>query len=284
MGQQECSPSNDRDGKARVMNEAETPESLRALEGLLRWYAAMGVDALVDEVAHDRFVTPQPAAPPRAAPTSVAAQHALAPSAPASADVLAREAQASAAAAQTLDDLAARLAALPGRGLPANLGRMVLAGGAPGARIMLIAGAPEEDDVRAGTVFAGERGVLLDAMLRAIGLDRSAVYLANLIPWRPPGARAPTPLELALCLPFARRHIALSAPALLVCLGERAVQPLLDRSEPLTKLRGRWLTYEGEASTLPTLATFSPDYLLLQPQQKRRAWADLQMLAAALAG
>ena len=121
-------------------------------------------------------------------------------------------------------------------------------------------------------------------MLRAIGLDRGTAYLANLMPWRPPGARPPTPLELALCLPFARRHVALAAPEILVCLGERAAQPLLDKTESLTRLRGRWLTFEGEARTVRALATFSPDYLLSQPLQKRRAWADLQMLAAALAG
>ena len=268
------------------MNEVETPESLRALEGLLRWYAAMGADALVDEVAHDRFVTPQPAPREGPSPRSMPPGRVEAPrgvAVPASADALAREAQASAAAARDLDDLAARLAALPGQGLPANLGRMVLAGGTPGARVMLVAGAPEEDDIRAGSAFAGERGALLDAMLRAIGLDRGSVYLANLIPWRPPGARAPTPLELSLCLPFARRHVALAAPEIVVCLGERAAQPLLGKSEPLSRLRGRWLTFEGEATTVPSLVTFSPDYLLLQPLQKRRAWADLQMIAAALA-
>ncbi len=264
----------------------ETSDAVRALEGLLRWYAAMGADAAVDEDPHDRFVlAPAPTDAPRAAPV-LAASPAL-PSrrddAPSSAEALVREAQASAAAASDLADLAARLAALPGNGLPANLGRMVLAGGTPGARLMLVAGAPEEDDIRQGAVFAGERGRLLDAMLRAIGLGRAAVYLANLMPWRPPGARAPTPLELSLCLPFARRHVALVAPDILVCLGERAAQPLLGRGDPLSRLRGRWLSYEGEATTIRALATFTPDYLLSQPLQKRRAWADLQMLAAALA-
>ena len=265
---------------------SETPETLRALEGLARWYVAMGVDAAVDEMPHDRFAAPSA---PRAAPARVAApaqppSQALRRDAPpASSEALVREAEASAAAAVDLADLAVRLAALAGNGLPANLGRMVLAGGTPGARVMLAAGAPEEDDIRQGAIFAGERGVLLDAMLRSIGLDRGGVYLANLMPWRPPGARPPTPLELSLCLPFARRHVALAAPEILVCLGERAAQPLLDKADPLTKLRGRWLTYEGEGSTVRALATFTPDYLLSQPLQKRRAWADLQMLAAALA-
>ena len=266
----------------------ETPETLRALDGLLRWYAAMGIDAAVDEAPHDRFVAPAPvpmSQSPAAAMPAPALSSSLVPrrdGAPVSADALVREAQASAAAARDLADLAGRFAALSGNGLPANLGRMVLAGGTPGARIMLVAGAPEEDDVRQGAVFAGERGVLLDAMLRAIGLDRGKVYIANLMPWRPPGARALTPLELSLCQPFARRHVTLAAPEVLVCLGERAAQPLLERREPLSRLRGRWLSYEGEGKTVRAMATFTPDYLMSQPLQKRRAWADLQMLAAAL--
>lgn len=270
---------------------SETPETLRALEGLARWYVAMGADAAIDETPHDRF-SASPPAPPAGAPARTVPTQAVPPASapavrrdgpPVAAETLVREAEASAAAAANLDDLAARLAALSGNGLPANLGRMVLAGGMPGSRVMLVAGAPEEDDIRQGAVFAGERGVLLDAMLRAIKLDRGSVYLANLMPWRPPGARPPTALELALCLPFARRHVALATPDILVCLGERAAQPLLGKADPLTRLRGRWLSYEGEARTVRALATFAPDYLLRQPLQKRRAWADLQMLAAALA-
>lgn len=269
------------------MSEAEPPETLRALESLLRWYEAMGADVPVDEAAHDRFLPPRredAAAPPR-----VAVPHPASAGAPRRLDVAAgpidatiEEAKVSAAAASDLDDLAARWAALPGCSLSASAARMVYAGGVCGARLMIIGGAPEADDERQGQAFAGQRGQLLDAMLRAVGLDRTRVYLANVIPWRPPGARAPTPLELALCLPFARRHIALADPQVILCLGERAAQPLLDSREPLSRLRGRWLTYEGDAKTVRALATFSPEYLLKQPLQKRRAWADLQMLAAAL--
>ena len=267
---------------------ADPPETIRALEGLLRWYAAMGVDAPVDEVPHDWFVTPQAAAP-RDPPSHPSRTIAAAPlgghhgdGAPSTAGALVREAQALAAGAADLTDLAARWAALPGCGLAASASRMVLSGGTPGAPLMILGGAPEADDERQGVAFAGDRGQLLDAMLRAIGLDRSNVYLANIIPWRPPGARAPSPLELALCLPFARRHIALAAPAALLCLGERAAQPLLDSRDPISRLRGRWLVYEGESTTIRTLVTFSLDYLLTQPLQKRRAWSDLQLLATAL--
>lgn len=264
-------------------------DTREALEGLLRWYEAMGVDAAIDEAPHDRFVA-QAVSPDRAeAPRGQARRTAPATGpvpatstdvASASADGLVREAEARAAAAANLDALRESFAAQPGLSL-ATSARMILAGGTPGARLMLVGAAPDSDDERQGEIFAGAAGRLLDAMLRAIGLDRSGVYLANLVPWRPPGNRPPTPLELSLCLPYTRRHIALAAPEIILCLGERAAQPLLGSRDPISKLRGRWLAYEGETSTVKLLATFSPAYLLSQPLQKRRAWTDLQMVMAA---
>ena len=283
------------------MKAEPADETSRALEGLLRWYAAMGVDAAVDEEPHDRFVAPAlaeasqtpeiaprgtapgAAAPDRDRPAAASPPAAPVAATPASADALIRQAEALAAGATDLDDLRARWATLPGCGL-ASTSRMIFAAGVPGSPLMLIGGAPDSDDERQGEVFRGAPGRLLDAMLRAIGLDRAGVYLTNVIPWRPPGNRAPTPLELALCLPFTRRHIALADPAVLLCLGERAAQPLLGSREPISRLRGRWMTHEGDAKTVRTLATLSPDYLLKQPLQKRRAWTDLQMLIAELAG
>ena len=259
----------------------ETP----ALESLLRWYAAMGVDAAVDEVPHDRFVAepaPLPTQAVRTAQTSLApSQPRAAEALPASADALVGEAEARAAEATDLDALRRSLETMPGCGL-ASAARMIFSGGTPGARLMLIGGAPDSDDERQGEAFAGPSGRLLDAMLRAIGLDRTGVYLANVVPWRPPGNRPPTALELSLCLPFARRHIALAGPRVILCLGERAAQPLLASREPISRLRGRWHRYEGNATTVKLMVSFSPTYLLSQPLQKRRAWADLQMLAAEL--
>jgi DNA polymerase len=279
-----------------TMSAEQTPDTSRALEGLLRWYAAMGVDAAVDEAPHDRFAASEPAEAPSAPRNAAGRSPAtaarplptarLAPStdgALTSAEDLVRQAEASAAGAADLDALRERWAALPGCGLGAT-SRMIFAAGTAGSPLMLIGAAPESDDERQGEAFAGAHGRLLDAMLRAIGLDRAGVYLTNVIPWRPPGNRVPTPLELALCLPFTRRHIALANPAVLLCLGERAAQPLLGSREPISRLRGRWLTHEGDTRTVRTLVTFSPDYLLKQPLQKRRAWADLQILEAELAG
>ena len=253
-------------------------ETSLALEGLLRWYAAMGVDAAMDEEPHDRLVAPAPA-PDQNRPEITSRRGAPVNAPPTSADALVRQAETLAAGAVDLNDLRERWATLPGCGL-SSTSSMIFATGVAGSPLMLIGGAPDSDDERQGEAFCGTRGRLLDAMLRAIGLDRAGVYLTNVIAWRPPGNRPPTPLELALCLPFTRRHIALADPSVLLCLGERAAQPLLGSREPISRLRGRWLSYEGDAKTVKTLATFSPDYLLKQPLQKRRAWSDLRMLVA----
>ena len=255
-------------------------ENALALDGLLRWYVAMGVDAAVDEASHDRFAAPpSPPAVPTSATTAAPGSRRAAIS---SAEALIAEAVALAAGAADLADLQARWAAVPGCTLAAS-SRMIPAHLPPGAALMLVGGAPGEDDERVGVIFAGKPGNLLDAMLRAIGLSRAQVALTHVVPWRPPGGRAPTSLELALCLPFCRRQIALTAPMVLFCLGERAAQPLLATRETVTRLRGRWFAHEGDAVTVKTLTTYAPDFLLKQPLQKRRAWSDLLMLDTELA-
>ena len=257
-----------------------------ALETLLRWYVAMGADAILCEVPQNRFAQPEPVR--QGDPRLVRPAPPLPVSLPGpgeglgTPDALIAQAKALAAECATLDDLKAHWASLPGCGLSSTAAHMIFSGGTPGARVMWIGGAPDSDDERHGEAFTGAKGRLLDAMLKAIGLDRREAYLANVIPWRPPGNRPPTALELGLCLPFARRHIALAAPDILICLGERAAQPLLGSRDPISRLRGRWLAFEGEATTVKTLVTFPPDYLLKQPLQKRRAWADLLMIAAEL--
>ena len=289
-------------------DDSSEEATLASLEYLLRWYAAMGVDAPVDESPHDRFAAvvdaePAPAhgfvgsaggrpAPERTGPNrseldGEPSRNDLRPrtrpsldATPKTADALVRQAEALAADAMTAEALIARWETLPGCGLAATASRMIVAGGRFGAPVLVAGGAPEADDERVGEAFAGAHGRLLDAMLRAIGLDRAQVYLINVVPWRPPGNRVPTPLELALCLPFARRLVALAEPRLILCLGERAAQPLLGSREPISRLRGRWMAFEGEAKTVKTLVTFAPGYLLKQPLQKRRTWIDLQMLKA----
>ncbi len=268
------------------MTSSDTPDRAEggALESLLHWYVAMGVDAAVDAEPHNRFgpleAEPAPEAPapsPREAPTPLARSGAEGP--PASAEALVRHAEAVAAGAATLDDLRRAWEGFEGCALAATASQMIFADGTPGAPLMIIGAAPGSDDERQGRAFAGPQGQLLDGMLRAIGLTRQTAYLTNVIPWRPPGNRPPTPLEAALCLPFTRRHITLAKPAFILCLGERAAQLLLEARDPLGKLRGRWHSYEGERTTVKLAVTFSPDYLLGQPLQKRRAWIDLMSVA-----
>jgi uracil-DNA glycosylase family 4 len=289
--------------------DMQDPLVAGALEGLLRWYVAMGADAAIDEEPHDRFAAPapQPARGPaltqdaqaeeaenRDTPSPEAPRQrtlnrdlpapAAAPrfeSTPA-ADALIAQAEELAARAGTLEELRHAWENFQGCGLAATASQMIFSGGTPGAPIMILGAAPGSDDERQGEAFAGAAGRLIDGMLAAIGLSRGTVYLANVIPWRPPGNRQPTPLEAALCLPFTRRHIALANPGVILCLGEKAAQLLLGTKEPLARLRGRWLTYEDGAAPVKIAITYSPDYLLSQPLQKKRAWADLLAFAKML--
>jgi len=149
---------------------------------------------------------------------------------------------------------------------------------------MLVGEAPGRDEDEQGLPFIGRSGKLLDRMLAAIGLDRSSVYIANVIPWRPPGNRTPTPQEIAICLPFIERHIALAAPDVLVCLGGPSAQTLLNQRDGILRLRGRWFDYDCNGRVIPALATLHPAYLLRQPAQKKLAWRDLRALQAKLRG
>jgi len=267
-----------------------TPLSAAAAAETLRWWIEAGVDLALDETAHDRFA--ESAAPaPRRAPAAIAAPAAPsmsyearpAPAAVAAPDEAARSARDSAAAAATLDELRAELERFAGCGLKATATQLVFADGAPGARVMFIGEAPGGDEDRIGRPFVGRAGQLLDRMLAAIGLDRTQVYIANVVPWRPPGNRTPTPQETAVCLPFVRRQIALAAPRLLVCLGGSATQTLLGVKDGITRARGVWREYQGDdGATIPALPMFHPAYLLRTPAAKRQAWADLRKLRQAI--
>jgi DNA polymerase len=141
---------------------------------------------------------------------------------------------------------------------------------------MLIGEAPGAQEDRQGKPFVGPSGQLLDRMLATIGLDRSKVYITNVIYWRPPGNRTPTAAEIATCQPFLERQIELLQPKLLVFVGGIAARALLGVTEGVTKLRGRPFTYEaGDGRSIPAIVMFHPAYLLRQPAQKRYSWRDL---------
>src|SRR6185503_18581473 len=187
---------------------------------LLDFYLEAGADALLGEEPVDRFaeVTPAPraaAAPKAPAQRPVVAAPALAPAAP---DAAAMEAREAAKSAATLHELRAILERFEGCALKATASRLVFADGNPQARLMLVGEAPGRDEDIEGLPFVGRSGKLLDRMLAAIGLDRSSVYIANVVPWRPPGNRTPTPQETQVCLPFITRQIELANPDVLVCL------------------------------------------------------------------
>jgi uracil-DNA glycosylase len=257
------------------------------LAGILRWYAGMGVDIAVDNAPHDRFAECRAdgclgaemrrlsAAPPETIEVSRRVMREPATALPAEAIAAARD---QAAAAQTLGDLREKLSRFEGCGLKATATRLVFGDGNPGADIMFIGEAPGVDEDREGVPFVGRAGQLLDKMLAAIGLDRRKVYIANVVPWRPPGNRTPTPLETAACLPFTRRQIELVDPKILVCLGAASAQTLLGGTDGIMRMRGRWFAYPVGNAEIRALAMLHPAYLLRQPAQKKLAWQDLRML------
>ena len=274
---------------------------------LLAFYRDAGVDALVSETPVDRMADEPVAEPPpararppaaRAANEGVAGgervreyfqeqlQEARRPD-PAAAlpppDVAAVAAREAAKSAATLDELRALLEGFTGCALRATATQLVFADGNPAARVMFVGEAPGYEEDMSGKPFVGRSGKLLDRMMAAIGLDRTTAYIANVVPWRPPGNRTPTPQETAICLPFIRRQIELANPDILVCLGGPSAQTLLGIRDGITRTRGRWFDYDTGTREIRAIATFHPAFLLRSPLQKRLAWRDFIAIKKALA-
>jgi DNA polymerase len=180
-----------------------------------------------------------------------------------------------AAGAATLDELRECMAGFEGCNLKFTAKNMVFADGNPQANVMFVGEAPGRDEDLEGKPFVGRSGQLLDRMLSAIGLDRSSAYISNVIPWRPPGNRAPTPQETEICRPFIERHIELVKPKVLVHLGGASAKTLLNTTEGILRLRGNWRNYSGAAGLeIAAMPTLHPAYLLRTPAHKRLAWRD----------
>jgi DNA polymerase len=237
---------------------------------------------------------PPPAAPPargHAAPPVTPSPRAVRPTPPSPAAPVpasgAPDATATqlAQAAQTFEELRAAVAAFDGCTLKKTATNLVFADGNPDARLMLIGEAPGADEDRIGRPFVGVSGQLLDRELAAIGYDRTNALITNVLFWRPPGNRTPTPAEIAACLPFVERMVEIVDPAVLVLVGGIAAKTMLARTEGIMKLRGRWLEYQTPrmARPVPTIATFHPAYLLRSAGQKRLAWQDMLAIKARLA-
>jgi uracil-DNA glycosylase len=273
-----------------------------AARDLLAFYVEAGVDAVLDEEPVDRFADPASPSPlmegslaegeraggpsVKQRPPSPTLPHKgggsgrLSPSLPPP-DAAAAEAREAARQAQSLEELRAMLEAFEGCGLKATATQLVFADGNPEARLMLVGEAPGRDEDLEGRPFVGRSGQLLDRMLAAIGLDRTSVYIANVVPWRPPGNRTPSPQETQVCLPFIQRQIELCDPEVLVCLGGPSAETLLGQ-KGITKIRGRWFDYGMGPRTIRAMPTFHPAFLLRSPLQKRFAWRDFLAVKKAL--
>ncbi|GLU28738.1 uracil-DNA glycosylase [Brucella sp. NBRC 12950] len=278
------------------------------MEGLLRFYAEAGVDMPLSDTPIDRFAEAQ-RQPVRSAPaqqenrsTSSAERpraqqqqprQAATPSptsrpVQAASDVpdnaqiaLAREAALQAA---TLDELREKLAAFDGCNLKFTAKNLCFADGDPSSDIMFVGEAPGRDEDMEGLPFVGKSGQLLNRMIEAIGLKREGVYIANTIPWRPPGNRTPTPVETELCRPFIERQIELAAPKVLVALGGPAGKALTGATEGILRLRGNWKVHRTPSGIeIPVMPTLHPAYLLRTPAQKRFAWRDFLAVKMKLA-
>jgi len=289
-----------------------SPSTPAEITELLAFYASAGVDDALEDAPINRFADVQPKqaerapapaaresrsqerpAPepgrdanktpkrPTAAPALDASKVPDAPArtAPATAAVpdeaqalLARQ---MAASASTLDELRQHMAAFDGCNLKFTAKNLVFADGNPEADLMLVGEAPGRDEDLEGLPFVGRSGRLLDRMLAAIGLDRTSVYIANVIPWRPPGNRTPTPHETEICRPFIERQIELVNPKVLLNLGGPSAKTLLNTSEGILRLRGNWRVHTTASGiAIPAMPTLHPAYLLRTPAHKKLAWRD----------
>src|SRR4030088_2506016 len=285
-----------------------TPDRPKAARDLLDFYMEAGADALLGEAPVDRFADQEPArspappasgAPARRPPLSYVSQKTRPsgegqtppgptpaapprppppPPAPPPPDARHRPSQAA-----SLDELRRILESFEGCELKRHAKQLVFADGNPEARLMFVGEAPGREEDIEGLPFVGRSGKLLDLMIKAIGLDRTTSYIANIIPWRPPGNRTPTPQESQICLPFILRQIELVDPDVLVCLGGPSSQTLLGFTDGIMKTRGRWLTFNTGTRDIRAIATLHPAYLLRQPLHKRLAWRDFLAIRKALA-
>lgn len=273
----------------------------------LDFHAEAGVDVALDEQPHNRFGEADAPEPPQARPLQARsaprrAPAAVSPPSPppqdgpkapratygraaaAEPEAAAGDARAMARNAASLEELEAILAGFESCPLRFTAKNLVFGDGNPQARVMFLGEAPGADEDRIGKPFMGRSGQLLDKMMGAIGLDRTSAYIANVVPWRPPGNRNPTPQEVAMCKPFVERQIELVDPELIVCLGAPATQTLTGTKDGILKTRGRFFPYPLPGREARVLATLHPAFLLRQPLQKRLAWRDFRSLRAVLDG
>ena len=248
--------------------------------GTLNWLVEAGADEAIGETPVNRLVSKAPEPAPMAKPVPAAKPAPMPASITGTGDGIS-DAQGLAAAAGSLAELKAALESFEGCALKRTASNTVFADGTPAGRVMFIGEAPGRDEDRIGKPFVGRAGQLLDKMLASIGLDRNVnAYITNVINWRPPDNRDPSPEEAAMCLPFLRRHIELANPGVIILLGAVAARHVMGLTEGIMKSRGRWMEYRVGEQMVPIMPTLHPAYLLRQPAHKKLAWRDLQALAA----
>jgi DNA polymerase len=281
------------------MNPSVQREDLAAL---LRWYVDQGIDEAIGEEAVDRFALPAPvpvltpaltpALAPVPAPVPLQAPTPLRPAPPArqtpsvrgpvpiESPQLVEDARALARRCASIAELELAVRAFEGCALKRTAKNTVFADGVAGAPVMIVGEAPGADEDRMGKPFVGASGQLLDRMFEAIGMSRERdLYITNILFWRPPGNRTPTLAEQAVCMAFTRRHIELARPRVLVLAGGTAAKSVLDTTDGIMRLRGKWTSLSlDDGSAVPTLPTFHPAYLLRTPASKRQSWSDLLAL------
>ncbi|GIQ74452.1 uracil-DNA glycosylase [Bradyrhizobium sp. RD5-C2] len=266
------------------------PDPTPTLQQLLAFYLEAGVDCALGDEPINRLDEPEPVPAPAAPRPSVALNPLRPPPMPAvprseitiAPDAAIASAREAARTAPTLEALRTLMETFDGCALKHTATRLVFADGNPQARVMFVGEAPGRDEDIEGLPFVGRSGKLLDRMIAAIALDRSKAYIANVIPWRPPGNRTPTPQETQVCLPFIQRHIELVNPDVLVTLGNPSTQALLGTREGIMRTRGKWIDYDTGTRTIRAVATFHPAYLLRSPSYKRLSWQDLRAIAKVL--
>ena len=291
------------------------------LAALLGWYRDMGADEALGQAPIDwlergdaapghqfrlRAATPMPAAPaplgpaphqrqpspaarapdlpPRATPPATALGGAQRPFTAVLPDAAIMGARGAARAARSLQDLKSTLADFDGCSLKATAKNLCFYRGATKSALMLIGEAPGRDEDLAGKPFVGRAGQLLDKMLAAIGLQEEDVHITNIVYWRPPGNRTPTPQEAQVCRPFLERQIELVAPKVIALLGGAAAKHLLDVTDGIMRIRGKRRALLVGTHNAQAMATLHPAYLLRTPAAKRLAWRDLLAIKALLEG
>lgn len=273
-----------------------TPAEAQPVRDLLTFYVESGVDVALDDAPANRFADPavatlsaeavptQAVARPRLEPRPAEPKAAPAAPPPPLPEEAITAARAAAKQAPSLEALREIMSAFEGCALRTTAKQLVFGDGNPQASLMFVGEAPGSEEDQTGVPFVGRSGRLLDKMLAAIGIARSEVYIANIVPWRPPGNRDPSIHESQICLPFIQRQIELVDPQVLVCLGKPSMATLLGVTDGIRRARGRWLTYKTETRDIRAIPTFHPAYLLRTPIEKRLAWRDFVAIKKALAG